>query len=506
MTVFFISMATIRKQSIYSSIYIYAGFAIGAFNVLFLFPKFFTPEEFGLTRILMDIALILSMICTAGTLPVALKFYPFYKHYLPKEKNELPTLVFILGVIMCSLLYFSFPYIEPIALKKFSSRSPILADHLKLVIPLTISLVALSMLEVFAWIIGKTILANFLKEFMFRIVVLLVILAWVLGMIKDYNVFIELYAYLYFIPVVILAWVLMRSQSFQLVFKKSKVTTKFSGMMARFGGAYFLGNILNVIAKTNDTIIIASQSSGGLADAAIFTIATYLITVMDVPQRSMVSAATPQIAQAWKDKDLAKLDRLYKKTALNLLVIASGILGVVILNLPAFIHVLGPNYAGMSMLMLILGLSKLVDLGTGMNTQILQLSKHWMIDLLTNMFFVVASIFLNYFLTKSYGILGTAIGSFIAVVLFNFIRFFYIKKIYALQPFSWRNGLTIMVAAVMTFALYSIEFHDYIWINQALKSALFILAFAFFVIRFNISPDITELYNMARSRVMHRRS
>jgi O-antigen/teichoic acid export membrane protein len=122
------------------------------------------------------------------------------------------------------------------------------------------------------------------------------------------------------------------------------------------------------------------------------------------------------------------------------------------------------------------------------------------------MFFVVASIFLNYFLTKSYGILGTAIGSFIAVVLFNFIRFFYIKKIYALQPFSWRNGLTIMVAAVMTFALYSIEFHDYIWINQALKSALFILAFAFVVIRFNISPDITELYNMARSRVMHRRS
>ena len=55
-------MATIRKQSIYSSIYIYAGFAIGAFNVLFLFPKFFTPEEFGLTRILMDIAFILSFL------------------------------------------------------------------------------------------------------------------------------------------------------------------------------------------------------------------------------------------------------------------------------------------------------------------------------------------------------------------------------------------------------------------------------------------------------------
>jgi len=499
-------MATIRKQSIYSSIYIYAGFAIGAFNVLFLFPKFFTPEEFGLTRILMDITLILSMICTAGTIPVALKFFPFYKHYLPKEKNELFTLVLMIGTLMCVLLYFTFPFIEPIALRKFADRSPILSNHLRLVIPLTISLVALSILEIFAWIIGKTILANFLKEFMYRILVLIVILAWALGLIKDYPVFIEVYAYLYFIPVAILTWVIVKSQIFKLVFQKSAVTKKLSGAMVKYGGAYFLGNILNVVAKTNDTIIIASQSIGGLADAAIFTIATYLITVMDVPQRSMVSAAIPQIAQAWKDKDLAKLDRLYKKTALNLLVIAAGILGLVILNIPAFIHVLGPTYAGMSILMLILGISKLIDLGTGMNGHILQLSKHWKIDLFTNMFFVVISILLNYWLTRSYGIVGTAVGSLIAIILFNFIRFYYIKRIYGMQPFSWRNGVTLLVAGGLTFGLYSIAFHDFIWINLFVKSVLFILSFAFIVIHFNISPEITELYHMARSRVMRRRS
>lgn len=499
-------MATIQKQSIYSSIYIYAGFAIGAFNVLFLFPKFFTPEEFGLTRILMDIALVFSMICTAGTLPVAFKFYPFYNHYLPKEKNDLPVLVFAIGLIMCVLFWIVFPFIEPFALKKFAHRSPILVDHLKLVVPLTVSLVAISMLEVFAWIIGKAILANFLKEFLFRIVVLFTIIAWIFGMIKDYNLFIGIYAYLYFIPVAILAWVIVRTKSFSPVFKKSNVTRKMSGMMVRFGGAYFLGSILNVVAKTNDTIIIASQSTGGLADAAIFTIATYLITVMDVPQRSMVSAAIPEIALAWKDKDMAKLDRLYKKTALNLLVIASGILGIVILNIPAFVFVLGPSYAGMSALMLILGISKLIDLGTGMNAHILQLSRHWRIDLFSNMFFVVVSILLNYWLTRSYGIIGTAVGSLIAVILFNFIRFYYIKKIYALQPFSWRNGVTLLAAVAITTALYLVTFNDYIWINLFFKSILFMASFGFVVIRFNISPDITDLYNTAKNRVMRPRS
>jgi O-antigen/teichoic acid export membrane protein len=167
---------------------------------------------------------------------------------------------------------------------------------------------------------------------------------------------------------------------------------------------------------------------------------------------------------------------------------------------------LGPSYGGMSLLMLILGISKLIDLGTGLNGHILQLSRHWKIDLFTNMFFVLISIILNYFLTRNYGIVGTAFGSLIAIILFNFIRFYYIKRIYGMQPFSWRNGLTLLVAGVLTFVLYSIVFHDFIWINLIIKSVLFVLIFAFIVIRFNISPEITELYKMARSRVMQGRS
>jgi hypothetical protein len=39
-------------------------------------------------------------------------------------------------------------------------------------------------------------------------------------------------------------------------------------------------------------------------------------------------------------------------------------------------------------LLIILGIGKLIDLGTGLNSQILQLSKYWRIDLFTNMLFV----------------------------------------------------------------------------------------------------------------------
>ena len=494
-------MATIRKQSIYSSLFIYAGFAIGALNVLFLFPRFFTPEQFGLTRVLMDIALIFSTICAAGTLPVAMKFYPFYKHHLPKEKNDLLTWVFVIGAVMCLLIYLAFPLIEPWALKKFGYRSPILVTHFKWVYPLTISLVAISMLEVFAWIVGRTVVANFLKEFLFRILTLLLIIIWGSGIITDFDWFIGTYASLYFIPVAILIWVVYKSREFSITFTPSKVTKRYQGIMLKFGGAYFISAVLNIVAKTNDTLIIASQSQGGLADAAIFTIATYLITVMDVPQRSMVSAATPQIALAWKNNDLEKLDRLYKKTALNLLIIAAGIMGIVVMALPYLQQLLGTAYGGLSVLMLVLGFGKLIDLGTGLNSQILQLSKHWKIDLFTNMFFVFVSILFNYFLTKNYGILGTAFGSLIAIVLYNFIRFIYIKRIYGLQPFSHKNFIALLLAVGFAVLIYFIPVPLPLFLVSAIKIAGFGLCYGLGIIKLNISQDLTDLWQLTAHKL-----
>jgi O-antigen/teichoic acid export membrane protein len=492
-------MGTIRKQSILSSIFIYIGFAIGAVNILLLFPRFFTPEEFGLTRILVDIALILSTLCTAAAMPIGFKFFPYYEARLETKKNDLITIVLVIVLISCLIIYYLFPYIEPVLIRKFGARSPLLTKYIDLVIPLTISLAIMGILEVFSWIAGKSILANFSKELLFRLLVMVLILFWVAGFFENFSSWVKFYSMLYFPLIILLILAVLSSKKFHLVFRISNLTRRLSPMMLKFGGAYFLSALLNIIARTNDTLIIASQSAGGLADAAVFTIASYLITVMDVPQRSMVAAATPQIAKAWREKDLAKLDRLYKKTALNLLIFAAAIGGLVIINIPILLSLLGSSYQGLTILLLILGTAKLIDLGTGLNSQILQLSKHWRIDLFTNMAFVFVSILLNYMLTKRFGITGTAVGSLLAIVLFNLIRFIYIKKIYGLQPFSKNNGIALLTALSLTAICCLMPGKD-IWLSGILKSLLFVSGFSFVIIRYNISPDITELWIMAKNK------
>ena len=487
-------MTTIRKQSIYSSIFIYIGFAIGAFNVLYLFPKYFTKEEFGLTRILVDIALILSTLCTAAAVPVGLKFNPYYKSHQPGKKNDLISVVILTVLLSCLLLWFAAPWIEPLIIRKFGYRSPLLVQYVRLIAPITLSYSLLILMEVFAWNSGKIIAANFMKELFYRGIVLLSILGWIAGFFSGFDQFIGVYAYLYFPPVLLLLIILQKAEPIRMTLSLSKLTKRLYPIMFKFGTAYFLSALLNIIAKTNDTLIIASQSAGGLADAAIFTIATYMITIMDVPQRSMIAAATPEIAIAWKQKDMQKLDRLYKKTALNLLIFAAGILGFVVLGTPLMIDVLGDGYAGLPFLMFTLGLGKLIDLGTGLNSQILQLSKHWKIDLFTNMLFVILSVILNYFLTRSFGISGTAVGSVIAILLYNSLRFLFIRQIYKLQPFSWRNGLVLIITMVTTGILWLIPNYGNAWILIPLKLLVFGGIYATAIIRLNISEDISDLY------------
>jgi O-antigen/teichoic acid export membrane protein len=188
---------------------------------------------------------------------------------------------------------------------------------------------------------------------------------------------------------------------------------------------------------------------------------------------------------------------------LTLLIVALAIMGIIMINATLIVRYLGDIYTGLPLLMIILGTGKLIELGTGMNAQILQLSKHWRIDLFTNMFFVVVSIIFNYFLTKKYGLVGTAAGSVMAILLFNSIRYVYIKNLLKLQPFSLSNFYAICIAIFWGGICYVISFGDNLILNHIIKTILFFVGFTISIIKMNLSEDITDLYLQIKRKVFH---
>src|SRR3954464_14809829 len=122
-------MGNIRQQSIVSSIYIYLGFCIGAINVLILFPHFLKPEEFGLTRLLLDISLLITTLSTVGTIPITLKFHPFYKSYLKEKNNDLAFITFALLAIGIIIIFILLAVYKDVIIRKFGYRSPLFVSY-----------------------------------------------------------------------------------------------------------------------------------------------------------------------------------------------------------------------------------------------------------------------------------------------------------------------------------------------------------------------------------------
>jgi hypothetical protein len=74
------------------------------------------------------------------------------------------------------------------------------------------------------------------------------------------------------------------------------------------------------------------------------------------------------------------------------------------------------------------------------------------------------------------------------------VRFLFIRQIYKLQPFSWRNGLVLIITTVTTGILWLIPNYGNAWILIPLKLLVFGGVYATAIIRLNISDDISDLY------------
>jgi len=62
----FETLGIIIRQSFFASIFSYIGIGIGAFSMLYLFPKFFSPTEYGAQRLLIELGALVSSFAILG--------------------------------------------------------------------------------------------------------------------------------------------------------------------------------------------------------------------------------------------------------------------------------------------------------------------------------------------------------------------------------------------------------------------------------------------------------
>ncbi|GAA4318176.1 lipopolysaccharide biosynthesis protein [Compostibacter hankyongensis] len=495
-------MGIVRQQSIRSSIFIYIGFAVGAFNLLVLFTRYLTPEQYGMLNLVLNFAVLASSIATLGTVPVINKFFPFYNDYLSPKKNDLPFLTAVICGIGFLLFVLASVLFEGLIIRKFGKNSALFVQYYYLVYPTTFFLLLFTLLESFAWGIRKTVLSNFLRETAVKVYPMMIILLVALGWIS-FGQFAFLYSLLYVIPCLVLLFYLAGTGRFKIHPSISHVTRRLRGKMLIFSAYIFSGSIFNSLSKTLEQLFIASIN--GLGDTARYTLADYIIRVMEVPQRSMAAITTPLLAAHWKNKAYGEIRTLYQKSAVTLLIFGIFILGLIWTNVGNLLLFLPRDFSrpAIRQVILILGIGKLVDLATGINNQLIQTSNYWRFDFFSNITFILLSIPLNFVLVHRFGIIGASLTISFTLILFNLMRFCFIWWKFRFQPFTGKTLLVLAWGVVAYGASRLFPYLGNLYVDTLVRSLVFGPVFAFGILRWNASDDVTQLWQKWKNKLLH---
>jgi len=175
---------------------------------------------------------------------------------------------------------------------------------------------------------------------------------------------------------------------------------------------------------------------------------------------------------------------------------AYGYYGNVVLNAAGTIHALNlqASYMAGINVMIILGLVRIIDAGTGVNGMVIITSPHWRFDFYSGIIMILLILPTNYFLIKQFGIIGSAYAQLISMTVYNYIRFDFIRRKFNMQPFDKKTVLSILLTAAAFGVAYLVGGFFVRWVAIIIKFILFSGLMIVGIFVFRLSPDAHQLW------------
>jgi O-antigen/teichoic acid export membrane protein len=485
-------MSTIRRQSIISSIIVYFGFALGFLNTyLFTRQGGLTKEQFGLTQTFIAFASVMFSVACLGMPAFIGKFFPYYKSHLPSKKNDQLTIALVItciGFLVVALVGIASKHV---LIDVVFKNSPELPKYYYWTFIFGFGYSIYMIMEAYAWQHRQAVLSNFLKEVLFRAFTTVLIVLATVQVIKSFDVFIGLYSFTFLAIAIVIFIFFIRRKELHFTFSISNVTKKFRKKIIQLASYIWAGSLLFNIANVFDTIVIAAVMPNGMAAAGVYALAQNISSLIQAPQRAIISSAVGPLSQAWKEKNYAKIDKVYHRSSINQLVFACAMFSLIWLNFDDGISTfhLQEGYRAAKWVFFYIGIAKIIDMGTGLNSQIIGTSTYWRFEFISGIILLTLTLPLNWQLTRIYGIIGPAYSNLLSFTVFNIIRYWFLLKKFKMQPFTDKSVYTILLGGATYFLCYWL-FDDktgFGWI--VLRSAVFMVLYASGMFLLKLTPD-----------------
>ena len=492
-------MGVIKRQGIKQSIVNYAGVFLAAFSTIFIYSL--DTELYGAARFIIDTAFLLTPFILLGATSLAIKYFPVFKSDENKHHGFLGLLgiQFFLGVSLISLigLIGIFIYDEQIT-QWYSKYAPVYSSQFYKIAILAIIISLFNLLysytSNFKRIVVPSIFLNLIKVSL----PILILLYY-----YEYISFALLTNGILGTYIMALVGILLYLSHLGHLFIRPSLELMDKPMfkeMSSFAAFSLFSGIGSMLAFRIDSIMVSTlldfQNNG------VYTISLFIGNAIAIPTGAILQIASPIVADAINKKDFAQVDDLYAKSSLNLLVF--GVLFFILVMasiLDLFALMPGNDFDPTNgyYIVLTIGLAKLLDMATSINSQIINYSKYYRFNVVSILLMAVINIILNLVLIPKFQVVGAAMATFLSLTLYNLIKVIFIYIKFKIQPFS-KATFGVLLIGMLSFGItVLIPDTASAVLNIILKSVLVGGLYILLTLRFKVSEEFNKLWMEART-------
>ncbi len=497
-------MGIIAHQSLRNTIITYTGVALGFVLTIYLYPRILLPKQYGLTRVLLALAMISTQFGNLGMKNTIIRYFPVFRD---EDKNHhgflfLTLAIPFIGMLIVTALLIIF---RSRISQYFIEHSALLLDFYWFILPLAFFILFFHIITNYMRALYDTVMSSFLMDIGVRLLAVILLLIYFFGWI-NFIQFIIIFVLNYAFILLALIIYLIKISSVSLKPDFEFLNKPLAKKIANYSLFAFFGGIASVIVSYIDIIMITAMV--GLAGAGIYSIAFYIGAAIRIIGQSVYKISGPVISDAFNNDNFKLIEDIYRRSSLNQFIIGGLILSCIIANLDNLMNLLPPEYGGTALIVIIIGSGYLFQLLTGLTSGIILNSKYYRFHFWFTAIFIVTAIILNYLFIPAYGITGAAIGTAGAIVLYNLLKVIFIWIRFSIQPLEWSMLPVLIIGAIILWLTFQIPFIGNLYLDILIRSLIVAILFIVPIWKLNISENVNQLVaesvQRARNLFSHR--
>ena len=478
-------MGIVAKQTSLNVLIIGIAFAIGGLNTLVFYPLFLSAEEYGLVVFLLATSNLLMPLIGFGINQTIIRFFSTYitKEEQQRFMSSVILLPFFISLIIGGVGVMFYHSIS----SALSIQNPIIANYTWVIFVVA---VATAYFEVFYACVRvqlQSVSGNALKEIFPRLYLFLLLTAFYF-----FNL-----SFRFFVVALVCGYYLRLLLMIVLANRCYPIRIRL----------HFPPNIRSILTYTV-TILLAGSAGSLIIDidkfiipqleeirqTAFYAVAIFAAAIVDVPARAMWQILNPLVATALNENNTKEVNSLYRKSALNLVIVSGWFFLLVNLNSEALFSLL-PNvgYQKATLVVLYISLAKLITMIFGCGGAIISNSSFYQINLVFSIVMALGVSILNIIWIPLYGIDGAALATLVVVGVSIVVKIIYLQFKIKAHPLSWNLFIALAAVGILYTSFQNIDWTFSPIVKIGVTSTLVSFFYLLIVLQFKLSDDLLRL-------------